>query len=101
MRAPHDKYKTETYRSQLVLAHMERLVFLSERRLDLDVVLGPGTLPRCCLLGPEPRPRKLAPRVQIRKVSKGLCSERCKARNKVAQFARPVVGAEIVQHTDE
>jgi hypothetical protein len=80
---------------------MERLVLLSARRLDLDVVPWPAAMPCGRLLGPKPRPRELTLSVQIRKVGIGLASERREARDSVAQLARPVVGSKVIQQANE
>lgn len=80
---------------------MERLVLLSARRLDLDVVPWPAAMPCGRLLGPKPRPRELALSVQIRKVRISLASERREARDSVAQLARPVVGSKVIQQANE
>lgn len=80
---------------------MERLVLLSARRLDLDMVPWPAAMPCSRLLGPKPRPRELTLSVQVRKVRIGLASKRREARDSVAQFARPVVGSKIIQQANE
>ncbi len=100
-RTLHDRKVGETHRSDLVRTHAERLVLFSACRLDLDVVSWPAALPRRCLLGPEPSPRQLALGVEVRKVGVGLTLERCEARDQVAKFAGPVVGAKVIQGADE
>jgi hypothetical protein len=80
---------------------MERLVLLSARRFDLDVVFWPTAMPRRRLLGPEPRPRELTLPVQVREVCVCLAVERREARNGVAQLARPVVWSKVIQQAIE
>jgi len=61
----------------------------------------PAALPRCCLIRPKPISCQLALRVHVRKVGEGSTSERRETRDKVAQFARPVVGPKVIQGADE
>lgn len=58
-------------------------------------------MPRCSLLGPEPRPRELTLPVQVREVRKGLASVRRESRDDVAQLARPVLGSKVIQQAIE
>ena len=60
---------------------MERFVLFSARRLDLNVIPGPATMPCRRLLGPKPGPRELTLPVQVCEVSVGSASERCEARD--------------------
>lgn len=101
LRALLDNVMRGTHGSHLGRAHVERFGLVPACRLDLDVVSWPAALPRCCLFRPKPISRQLALRVHVRKVGPGLTSERRETRDKVAQFARPVVGPKVIQSTDE
>lgn len=80
----YETREKNTHRGHLKTAHMEWLVLLSARRLDLDMVLWPSAVPICRLFSPKPRPRELALVIQVRKVRIGLAPERCEARDNVA-----------------
>lgn len=80
---------------------MERLVLLSTRRLNLDMISWPATMPCCRLLGSEPGSRELTLLIRVREVRKGLTSERREARDDVPQLTRPVLGSKVIQQTNE
>jgi len=80
---------------------MEWFVLFSARRLDLNVVSGPATMPCRRLLSPKPRPRELTPPVQVCEVRIASTSERCEAWDGAAQLACPVVGSKVIQQANE
>ena len=88
---------TRTHRDHLRPTHMERLVVLSARRFDLNVVPRPAALPQRGLLRTIPLARELSARVVVRKVCVGSSAERRKAVDKMPQFARPIVRPKVVQ----
>jgi hypothetical protein len=93
--------KVETHSSHLIPANMELLVLFPARRLDLDMVPWPTTVPRRGSFGSEPFPRELTPAIEIRKVCVSLALERGKARDVIAQLARPVVRSKVVQRAEK
>jgi hypothetical protein len=80
---------------------MKRLILLSTRRLDLNVVPRPAAQPRSGLLRSKPLARKLSTRIIIRKVSMRRPAERRKARNTMPELARPIIRPKVIQHTYE
>ena len=91
----------DTHRDHLDTTHVERLVLLSTRRLYLNVVPWPATMPHGSLFGAKPLARELSARILIRKVRIGRPAERRKTGNTVSQLARPIVRPKVDQHPVE
>ena len=90
-----------TYRDHVGPTHVERLALLSARRLDLNVVPRPTTMPCSGFLGAKPLKRELSARILIRKVRIGRPVERREAGNTVPQLACPIFRPKIDQHPVE
>jgi hypothetical protein len=90
-----------THRDHLILTHMEWLVRLSARRLDLNVVPRPAAKPRTVPLRAEPGTRELSARIVVRKDRVGRTVERRKAGGTVPHLACPIVRPKVVQYADK
>jgi hypothetical protein len=80
---------------------MERLVLLSARRFDLNMVPRPAVMPRSRLLWAEPLTRKPPACISVLKVRVGRPGERGKAGDTLPQLTSPISGPKVAQQPDE
>ena len=90
-----------THRGHLNLAHVERFVLLSARRLDLNMIPRPAAMPHISFLWAEPLARQLSARILVRKGRFGRRGERRKAGGTVPYLTCPIVRPKVVQQPAE
>lgn len=90
-----------THRGHLNLAHVERFVLLSARRLDLNMIPRPAAMPHIGFLWAKPLARQLSARILVRKG--GFCrrGKGRKAGGTVPYLTCPIVWPKVVQQPAE